>query len=147
MANKQGVKVGRKANIFHDQTTGITVKKGQVVELTAAQLMSRRVKGALSSGHLVRTEEKATTVTKTEVEEPKVKESKPKFTAEELVEKFRKHLGEDGDIETILADKDFTKENLETVAGEFYIEVDSNDTKRTIIEAIIEEISAEDDEE
>ena len=35
------VKVGTKAYIFHDPSTGITVKKGEIKELTVAQYNSK----------------------------------------------------------------------------------------------------------
>lgn len=35
------VKVGSKAYIFHDQSTGITIKKGEIKELTPQQYNSK----------------------------------------------------------------------------------------------------------
>ena len=51
------VKVGTKAYIFHDTSTGITVKKGEIKELTVAQYNSKRIRSAINGGHLVITNE------------------------------------------------------------------------------------------
>ena len=51
------VKVGTKAYIFHDPSTGITVKKGEIKELTVAQYNSKRIRSAINGGHLVITNE------------------------------------------------------------------------------------------
>ena len=47
------VKVGSKAYIFHDQSTGITIKKGEIKELTPQQYNSKRIRSAINGGHLV----------------------------------------------------------------------------------------------
>lgn len=51
------VKVGSKAYIFHDQSTGITIKKGEIKELTPQQYNSKRIRSAINGGHLVITNE------------------------------------------------------------------------------------------
>lgn len=52
-ASKIKVSVGSNANIFHDQVTGITVIKGDIVELTTAQFRNKRIQTAIASGHLI----------------------------------------------------------------------------------------------
>ena len=47
------VKVGSKAYIFHDQSTGITIKKGEIKELTPQQYNSKRIRSAINGGHFV----------------------------------------------------------------------------------------------
>ena len=51
--NKKFVTCGPNAYSFHDPSTGITIVKGQKIELNNHQLHSPRVRLALSSNHLV----------------------------------------------------------------------------------------------
>lgn len=47
------ISLGPKANGFFDQTTGLTIARGEKVEVNDRQLRSRRIAMALNSGHLV----------------------------------------------------------------------------------------------
>jgi len=46
------ITVGTNAQVFHDQATGITVIKGEKVNIREVQFRSRRIQQALASGHL-----------------------------------------------------------------------------------------------
>lgn len=46
------VTTGSKAYSFHDQSTGITICKGEEVELSRRQYLSIKIQRALASGHL-----------------------------------------------------------------------------------------------
>lgn len=127
---KKRVKLGATANVFHDQTTGITVSKGEVVELNYHQLNSKRIKSALAGGHLVYTNDE---MDKFEKEESK----------ENLIEKLRiksKKLFEKG-VDPVKASDGFTLEELKMLAKDHEIEVDNDDTKATIMTAIFEDLS------
>lgn len=53
MAKEKNVKLGEVANSFYDPTTQVKVLMGQVVTLTSAQQVSKKIKEALRHGHLV----------------------------------------------------------------------------------------------
>lgn len=52
MSEKIKVTVGAKAYSFHDQSTGITIARGEERELTLRQFGSKKIQMALNSGHL-----------------------------------------------------------------------------------------------
>lgn len=136
------VEVGRKANIFYDPSTGVKVVKGQIVTLTSSQLRSKKVRAALTAGHLVRSNKKATvknTAGKA-VEAAKVETTE----GTELLIKL-KALIEDGTDDTKIA-KAFTLTELQTIATETELE-DASDytTKKTLLEAILENLESDDD--
>lgn len=120
------VKVGDKAFSFHDQYTGVTVVKGEVVELNANQASSKRILQAINSGHLVRVNTEVT---------PKKEEAK---RLEDLKTKFQA-LYNDGKTKDKLASA-FTQDELRTLALGYDLEVEDKDTKIDITSAIIDAI-------
>lgn len=50
--DKYKVTVGAKAYSFHDQSTGITICRGEEKELSARQYRTKKIQMALNSGHL-----------------------------------------------------------------------------------------------
>ena len=50
--DKYKVTVGAKAYSFHDQSTGITICRGEEKELSARQYSTKKIQMALNSGHL-----------------------------------------------------------------------------------------------
>ena len=52
MAQKTKVALGAKAYSFHDPNLGITLSRGETMELSSRQLLSRRIQQALNAGHL-----------------------------------------------------------------------------------------------
>lgn len=123
---KYFVTVGKKAHVFHDPVTGLTIAKGEVKELTSAQVNSKRIKSALNGGHLVYTQE-----VKPAIEKPS------ELNPETLVKKFSA-LVEKGLTVDKLKDK-FTLEELKAIAKENEIEPEENDTKEDLIKALLEE--------
>lgn len=128
MANKY-VKVGAKANIFHDQSTGITVCKGEIVELNQAQLVSKRVRAALAAGHLE--------YANPELEKDLLKEEKAEKLPE-LSKRFHDMYKSGKDSKK--ASEAFTLAELKQLAEASEIEIDDNDTKATIAQALYEDI-------
>lgn len=134
MATK--VTLGPKANVFHDLSTGITIRKGQVKELNAYQLNSKRIKSALNSGHLIYTNDEASKATKEEEKADSVK----KFSSK-LEDLFSKG------VDVSKASNAFTLDQLKMVALEEYgIEAEKGDDKITLVEAIFEEIKSKKEE-
>ena len=105
------VKVGSKAYIFHDQSTGITIKKGEIKELTPQQYNSKRIRSAINGGHLVITNENIEKEIKKDV----------KVDNKKAIEKF-KEMVESGMTSEKIA-KAFNLETLKTMAASFDIEV------------------------
>ena len=102
------VKVGSKAYIFHDQSTGITIKKGEIKELTPQQYNSKRIRSAINGGHLVITNENIEKEIKKDV----------KVDNKKAIEKF-KEMVESGMTSEKIA-KAFNLETLKTMACLLY---------------------------
>ena len=119
------VKLGAKANVFHDQTTGITVCKGESVELRSNQYHSRRVQMALNSGHLVLApDEKAPEKYNAEAIEKLDHKMKAQFKRGMTIEKMA---------------GSYTLEEAKLLAEKNSFETDENDTVVSILSAILEE--------
>ena len=119
------VTLGKKAGIFHDPSSGITIKKGEIKELSSIQVNNRKIRAALNGGHLVYAD--------VEKEESEINDSKLKENFESMVKSGK-------DISKIK--KAFSLGNLKTIAGLYNVELDENDTKDSILEVIIEEVSS-----
>lgn len=122
---KTYVKLGKKASSFRDQAMNITILPGQVVELNLKQMNSRKIKAALNGGHLVYTEA------------PSKPETKSTKTVEELYEEFNAMV-EAGESEDKVL-KTFTLDQFKQFAEIAGLEVEKNDTKKTIYEALTSE--------
>lgn len=128
MENKY-VTTGEKANIFHDQSTGITICKGEVVQLSPRQLLSKRVRLALSSGHLVYTT-------------PNIEEEKANMDREattKLLSSRYENMYNSGKDSTKISQA-FSLDELKMIAEGYGLEVEDGDTKATVSEAISEEL-------
>lgn len=121
------ITVGKKANIFHDPVSGITVCKGEVVEVSNRHLMSKRVKGAINAGHLIYVDKAA--------EEAKADEG---VNTEALLQKFNS-LSAKHDSDSAKIAKNFTLDELKELAKSLDIEPEDNDTKEDLVKAILEE--------
>jgi hypothetical protein len=119
------VTLGKKAGIFHDPSSGITIKKGEIKELSSIQVNNRKIRAALNGGHLVYAD--------VEKKESQINDSKLKENFESMVKSGK-------DISKIK--KAFSLDNLKTIAGLYNVELDENDTKDSILEVIIEEVSS-----
>lgn len=121
------ITVGKRANIFHDPVSGITVCKGDIVEVSNRHLMSKRVKGAINAGHLIYVDKAA--------EEAKADEG---VNTEALLQKFNS-LSAKHDSDSAKIAKNFTLDELKELAKSLDIEPEDNDTKEDLVKAILEE--------
>lgn len=125
MSEKIKVTVGAKAYSFHDQSTGITIARGEERELTLRQLGSKKIQMALNSGHL------RMIADKNKVE---------KYSASDL-DKLEKKLTaqfEKG-MEVAKIAKAYTLEELTIIAARHEIVAEKNDTPVTLVQALLEE--------
>ena len=121
------ITVGKRANIFHDPVSGITVCKGDTIEVSNRILMSKRVKGAINAGHLIYVDKAA--------EEAKAEGG---VNTEALLQKFNS-LSAKYDSDSAKIAKNFTLEELKELAKSLDIEPEDNDTKEDLVKAILEE--------
>lgn len=121
------VKLGPKAGSFYDPISKVLVRKGEIVELTPVQMNYPKIKNALNGGHLIMAVE-------IPVEEETPEEEIP-VEEGSLKDKYI-NLYKNGDD----LSKVFSLKELKQIASEFEIEVESTDTKTSIIEAINDEI-------
>lgn len=125
MSEKIRVTVGAKAYSFHDQSTGITIARGEERELTLRQFGSKKIQMALNSGHL------RMIADKNKVE---------KYSASDL-DKLEKKLTaqfEKG-MEVAKIAKAYTLEELTLIAARHEIVAEKNDTPVTLVQALLEE--------
>ena len=125
------ITVGKRANIFHDPVSGITVCKGDVVEVSNRHLMSKRVKGAINAGHLIY-------VDKAEEEAKAKAKAEDGVNTEALLQKFNS-LSAKHDSDSAKIAKNFTLDELKELAKSLDIEPEDNDTKEDLVKAILEE--------
>lgn len=129
MANSNNivVTVGNNAYTFHDQTTDITICRGESVELTPIQRRSRRISMALAQGHLML------------VNPVQTNEELPKYTDEDI-EKLNKAVkakyNKGTKLETII--KDINLDQAKLLAKVNKITLEEDDTVETIIKAILD---------
>ena len=125
MSEKIKVTVGAKAYSFHDQSTGITIARGEEREPTLRQFGSKKIQMALNSGHL------RMIADKNKVE---------KYSANDL-DKLEKKLTaqfEKG-MEVAKIAKAYTLEELTLIAARHEIVAEKNDTPVTLVQALLEE--------
>lgn len=125
MSEKIKVTVGAKAYSFHDQSTGITIARGEERELTLRQFGSKKIQMALNSGHL------RMIADKNKVE---------KYSSNDL-DKLEKKLTaqfEKG-MEVSKIAKAYTLEELTLIAARHEIVAEKNDTPVTLVQALLEE--------
>ena len=118
--------LGKRANIFHDPSVGLTITKGDVKEVAAAILNYKRVKTAIHSGHLVivdkPVEEKAINL------EDVVKGNLEKLSSMSQAGKSIKDIA-----------KAFKLDELKSMAEAEGIEVEDSDTKEDILGVLLDE--------
>lgn len=125
MSEKIKVTVGAKAYSFHDQSTGITIARGEERELTLRQFGSKKIQMALNSGHL------RMIADKNKIE---------KYSSNDL-DKLEKKLTaqfEKG-MEVAKIAKAYTLEELTLIAARHEIVAEQNDTPVTLVQALLEE--------
>lgn len=121
------VTVGPRAYSFHDQTTGITIVKGQKKELTLRQFNSRKIQRALTSGHLILV-----------VQDSSIK---PISDAEvkKMVKKIKAQFAQGMEISKMA--KGYNLEQAKALAKSFDIEADPGDTVETLLQAVTDELA------
>ena len=123
------VTVGSKAYSFTDQALGISIVKGEIAELSAKQMTSKKIVVALNGGHL-RIVQEGETVKKYNDADVKA-----------LDEKLLKLLASGKKVAKVA--KDFTLEEAKLIAAKHEIQVEDSDTVETIFEAIAEDTKSE----
>lgn len=123
------VTVGSKAYSFTDQALGISIVKGEVAELSAKQMTSKKIVVALNGGHL-RIVQDGETVKKYNTAD-----------VEALDAKLLKLLASGKKVARVA--KDFTLEEAKLIAAKHEIQVEDSDTVETIFEAIAEDTKSE----
>lgn len=126
------VQLGENASVFHDMKTGLTITKGQTVELNLQQQMNPKIKAALGGGHLVRV-----------VGLPKEVEEEVNHNPEEDKDKFIDLFNQGLDIKKL--SNNFNLTQLKGIAELFEIDVEEDDTKASIVEAIVGELAPADE--
>lgn len=126
------VQLGEHASVFHDMKSGLTITKGQVVELNLQQQMNPKIKAALGGGHLVRV-----------IGLPKEVKEEVKHNPEEDKAKFIDLFNQGLDIKKL--SNNFNLIQLKGIAELFEIEVEEDDTKASIVEAIVGELTPADE--
>lgn len=129
------VQLGENASVFHDMKTGLTITKGQTVELNLQQQMNPKIKAALGGGHLVRVIGLP--------KEVKEIEKEVKYNPEEDKVKFIDLFNQGLDIKKLA--NNFNLIQLKGIAELFEIEVEEDDTKASIVEAIVGELAPADE--
>lgn len=120
------LKLGEKSSFFHDPYSGVTIAKGEVVEVSTSKTFGKKIQSAISSGHIVYTDA------------PKAADKE--FDTEALKKKFldvvvKNTKEEIPDIEAI--GKKFKLEELKALALVSDIELEESDGKAEIIEALL----------
>lgn len=126
--DKYTVTVGPRAYSFHDQSTDITVCRGEDKELSRRQFRAPKIQKAIASGHLIIIADKS------EIE--KYSEADIKKLDKRLNAQFKKGMT----LEKLA--KGYSLEELKLVAGLHEIVAEKNDTVETLIQALLEEFES-----
>ncbi len=123
------ISLGPKANGFFDQTTGLTIARGEKVEVNDRQLRSRRIAMALNQGHLI-------------FVQPDQKVEKEKEMDIQKIDKKLKAQYEKGvTLDKMI--KDISMDQAKALADIHEIDIAEGDTVKDIIEAVVEDFKEE----
>lgn len=126
----KSVTLGSRAYSFHDQSTGITIARGEVKELTRRQYISKKIQKALASGHLVLVVDKNQQASKYSDEQ-----------IEKLDKKIKAQISKGLTVEKI--SKGYSLEEVKLIAKKNGFEIEEDDTAESLIQAIIDESEKE----
>lgn len=126
--DKYTVTVGPRAYSFHDQSTGITVCRGEDKELSRRQFRAPKIQKAIASGHLIIIADKS------EIE--KYSEADIEKLDKRLNVQFKKGMT----LEKLA--KGYSLEELKLVAGLHEIVAEKDDTAETLLQALLEEFES-----
>ncbi len=119
------ITLGEKASVFHDPYTGVTLKPGDVVDVTGAQMRAPKIRAALNGGHLV-------LFTGT-------KEKEEKVDKEAAVSKFKELMAKKADAKALK--KALSMGEIKAIAESMDITPEDGDTKEVLLTVILEEYS------
>ena len=122
------VTVGPRAYSFHDQSTGITVCKGEDKELSRRQYRTQKIQKAIAAGHLIIVADKS------DIE--KYSESDIEKLDKRLNAQFKKGMT----LEKL--SKGYSLEELKLVANLHEIVAEKDDTVETLLQALLEEFES-----
>lgn len=129
MAKKIKVQLGPNAYSFNDQSTGVSICRGEVKELTPIQANTVRVRRALNQGHLQLVME--------------AHEAK-KYTDEDLNKLISKLKAQHAKgMEVTKVSKGYSLEEIKLIAEKLGYTVDADDTAITLLTSIFEEFESE----
>lgn len=119
------VTTGANAHSFYDPTTGISVVKGQEVELNENQYKAPKIQMALNSGHLVRVNKE-------------IKEEAKQYSDSEVEKALKKlaKMSKDGATKEKMA-SNFEHSLILLMAEKSNVTVEDGDTDTDLIEAIL----------
>lgn len=125
MKNTYYIALGDKANGFYDQVTGITVARGEKVEITERQKSSRKIQMALNAGALkiVQPDTPVSNYSESEIKK--------------LDKKLKDKVGKGVTFDKLI--KDLTFEQAKALAEFHELDINSDDTVQSIMEAVIED--------
>lgn len=129
---KQVLVLGSKASVFHDPVTGITISPNEKVEYTPAVSKSRAISSALNGGHLMLVSEEVA-----DKEAKKDFDNQVKATKDYILGKMSEGVTASKIAEGCKLD------NLKALAESEGCEVEKDDTKKSIVEALMEVFSEE----
>ena len=120
------VMLGPNALSFTDQSTGISIARGEVIELTVVQLRTPRIKKALNQGHLQYSIG----------DEPKYSDDDIKRFIERLRKQHNKGM------EPAKVAKNYSLEEMKLVAEDLGFAPEKDDTVETLVATIFEEFNS-----
>ena len=129
MAKTYFIALGSRANGFYDQITGITVARGEKVEITERQKDTKKIQMALNAGALQ--------LVQPDVKVKNISESE----AKKLDKKIQEKLGKGVTLDKICSD--LTIEQAKALAELHELDLNKDDTVQSIMEAVVEDYNEE----
>lgn len=132
MSENIKVKLGHRAYSFNDQSTGLSISRGDVKSLTPRQANTVRVKRALSQGHLQIVLEK---------------KDPDKYTSadiDKLLKKLNNQYKKGMEVSKVA--KAYTLEEVKLMAQKLGYEPDTEDTVESLITTLFEEFASKEDD-
>ena len=124
------LKLGDKANSFFDPFTNLSLAVGEVKEVEKRVSNSPKVKRAIQGGHITFTTDPANG--------PEVKDTNPEVTGEDLLNSFKEKYASGASEKSLAAA--FNLEKLKLICTALDIDPEENDTKATLVTAILDEV-------
>lgn len=122
------VTTGPKAYSFHDQSTGITICRGEEIQLSRRQYLSSKIQKAIAAGHIILVQDKA------------VIQKYSDSDIEKMDKKLANQIKKGMTVEKMA--KAYSLEEMKLIAAEHEIEADETDTVESLIQAVVEELEA-----